>query len=213
MSPAPSEQGSLSVVACVVAGPCHPDTETAVLAVSPLLCTMKDPPDRVQMPAIHDLAPKYLSQLLNTRQWDRLRQSDAVLLHQLVANKCVGEQAFGVAAPWVWNAWPWEIHSAATLGAFKISLKTQSCLNHTLVESMHIWWYWEHAYLVVLRICISGGIESMHIWWYWEHAYLVVLRACTSGDIESMHIWWHCRQHWFLTISIFCDLIIFISIF
>ena len=39
--------------------------------------------------------------------------------NQPIANKGVGEQAFVVAAPRLWNALPSEIRSAATLGAFQ----------------------------------------------------------------------------------------------
>ena len=79
---------------------------------------------------IHGLAPRYLSQLITTRQRDGLRHSDAVLLHQPMTNKCVGEQAFGVAAPRLWNALPSEIRSAATLGDFKTALKTHMFKLH-----------------------------------------------------------------------------------
>jgi hypothetical protein len=74
---------------------------------------------------IHGMAPTYLSQLLVTRQRDsRLRQADALVMHQPLSKKRVGEQAFGVAGPRLWNTLPMGIRSAATLTAFKKALKT-----------------------------------------------------------------------------------------
>ena len=74
---------------------------------------------------LHGMAPRYLSQLLETRQrGSRLRQSDAVLLWQPITKKCVGEQAFGAAAPRLWNNLPAKIRSADSLTVFKTALKT-----------------------------------------------------------------------------------------
>lgn len=74
---------------------------------------------------LHDLAPSYLSQLLVTRQRDsRLRASGVSTLHQPLNKKSVGEQAFGVSAPRLWNALPAGIRSLDNLAAFKRALKT-----------------------------------------------------------------------------------------
>ena len=75
---------------------------------------------------LHALAPTYLIELLEARQLDkRLRHTSTPFLHQPVARKHVGEQAFGTAAPFLWNNLPTQLRSAlSTLPAFKTALKT-----------------------------------------------------------------------------------------
>ena len=119
---------AVRLVLHVASGARHSDTETAALAATLLSCTIQDPADIVQESTW--FGPRYLSRPLNVRQRNRLRQSDAVLLYQPIANRGDGEQTFGVAAPRLWNALPSEICSVATLGAFKTALKTHMLKSH-----------------------------------------------------------------------------------
>ena len=59
---------------------------------------------------LHYLAPSYLLELLTIHQRDsRLRQVDTLKLRQPVTKKSVGQQAFSVTGPRVWNALPTEL--------------------------------------------------------------------------------------------------------
>lgn len=65
---------------------------------------------------IHGLAPTYLSQLLTVRDRDsRLRGADAIALHQPLARKSVGMQAFGHVAPILWNGLPAGLRTISTI--------------------------------------------------------------------------------------------------
>ena len=53
---------------------------------------------------INGLAPSYLAELVQPRKRDgRLRQNYAPTLHQGITKKCIGDSAFGAAAPRLWN--------------------------------------------------------------------------------------------------------------
>ena len=70
-------------------------------------------------------APKYLCDLLCTRLMNRrLHQSDTAQLHQPINKKSIGNQAFGIAAPQLWNELPPVRKNAQTLNTFKRLLKT-----------------------------------------------------------------------------------------
>ena len=74
--------------------------------------------------ALHALAPQYLSDLLENYTPARtLRSSDLGLLTVPRAKK-LGDRAFSVAAPTLWNALPLGIRQAQTLASFKSALKT-----------------------------------------------------------------------------------------
>ena len=56
---------------------------------------------------IYGLAPSYLAELAQPRKRDgRLRQNYAAKLHQGIIKKCIGDSAFGAAAPPPWNELP-----------------------------------------------------------------------------------------------------------
>ena len=74
---------------------------------------------------IHGRAPSYIQNLLQVRGTQRtLRQSNAVQLHQPINKRRVGSQAFGIAAPRLWNALPTDIKQARTIITYKKLLKT-----------------------------------------------------------------------------------------
>ena len=77
---------------------------------------------------LHALAPTYLIELAGARKldikWLRHTDTRTPFLHQPVARKHVGEQAFGTAAPFLWNNLPTQLWSATTHPAFKTALKT-----------------------------------------------------------------------------------------
>ncbi|KAL3054734.1 hypothetical protein OYC64_017630 [Pagothenia borchgrevinki] len=70
--------------------------------------------------------PQYLSDLLHPYTPSRsLRSSDTGLLSIPRSRlRTVGDRAFSVATPTLWNALPAEIRNAASLDIFKSSLKT-----------------------------------------------------------------------------------------
>ena len=77
--------------------------------------------------ALHsETAPLYLHDLLQQRQPSRvLRSSSApIQLVQPRTTKLVGERAFAVAAPKLWNTLPDAIRGASTLATFKKRVKT-----------------------------------------------------------------------------------------
>ena len=66
---------------------------------------------------LHDLAPSYLSELINIR-----REYDLSLIVPRCASR-VGDRAFSVSGPRLWNALPVEIRQLSTLDKFKSQLK------------------------------------------------------------------------------------------
>ena len=76
--------------------------------------------------ALHNLAPPYLSDLLEDYEPPRtLRSSDAGLLTVYKAKRRTwGDRAFSVAAPILWNELPKNIRDAPSLPTFKTALKT-----------------------------------------------------------------------------------------
>ena len=74
---------------------------------------------------ISGLALSYLTELVQPRKRDgRLRQNYAPTLHQGITKKCIGNSAFGAAAPRLWNELPLNIRASGTLSMFRIFLKT-----------------------------------------------------------------------------------------
>ena len=76
--------------------------------------------------ALHDQAPKYISDLLDyytpTRQ---LRSTSQMLLKERVAKKrSCGDRAFSVCAPKLWNKLPSSIRNIQNLNSFKTALKS-----------------------------------------------------------------------------------------
>ncbi|KAL3066517.1 hypothetical protein OYC64_016470 [Pagothenia borchgrevinki] len=75
--------------------------------------------------SLHTIAPQYLTDLLHPYTPSRsLRSSDTGLLSIPRSRlRTVGDRAFSVAAPTLWNALPPEIRNAASLDIFKSALK------------------------------------------------------------------------------------------
>ena len=80
---------------------------------------------------ISGLAPSYLAELVQPRKRDgRLRQNYAPTLHQGITKKCIGDLAFGAAAPRLWNELPVNIRASGTLPMFGKCLKTYLFIRH-----------------------------------------------------------------------------------
>ena len=76
--------------------------------------------------AIRDLAPKYLCDLLTFKSsLYNLRSSDSILLSMpAVRSKTLGDRAFMVAAPRLWNSLPKELRAITNVNSFKAHIKT-----------------------------------------------------------------------------------------
>ena len=76
--------------------------------------------------AIHGLAPKYLCDLLTFKSsLYNLRSSDSILLSMpAVRSKTLGDRAFMVAAPRLWNSLPKELRAITNVNSFKAHIKT-----------------------------------------------------------------------------------------
>ena len=76
--------------------------------------------------AIHGLAPKYLCDLLTFKSsLYNLRSSDSILLSMPAArSKTLGDRAFMVAAPRLWNSLPKELRAITDVNSFKAHIKT-----------------------------------------------------------------------------------------
>ena len=74
---------------------------------------------------LHDLAPSYLSELISIR-----RHNDLSLMVPRCLSK-IGDRAFSVAGPRLWNGLPVPLRLTSTLGMFKSQLK------HLLFSSFH----------------------------------------------------------------------------
>ena len=66
---------------------------------------------------LHNLAPSYLCELIHVR-----REFDLSLIVPRCSSK-IGERAFSIAGPRLWNALPVEIRQLQTLDTFKSQLK------------------------------------------------------------------------------------------
>ena len=76
--------------------------------------------------AIHGLAPKYLCDLLTFKSsLYNLRSSGSILLSMpAVRSKTLGDRAFMVAAPRLWNSLPKELRAITDVNSFKAHIKT-----------------------------------------------------------------------------------------
>ena len=76
--------------------------------------------------AIHGLAPKYLCKLLKFKSsLYNLRSSGSILLSMpAVRSKTLGDRAFMVAAPTLWNSLPKELCTITNVNSFKAHIKT-----------------------------------------------------------------------------------------
>ena len=74
--------------------------------------------------ALHGLAPVYLAELLAPRDLNNCLPGATLTLHQPIAQKKVGEGAFGFGGPHLWNGSPKELRASGSLPQFKKLLKT-----------------------------------------------------------------------------------------
>ena len=79
--------------------------------------------------AMHGLSPKYLLDLISIQQPSSycLRRNDNGRLLErpsVKTKKTLGDRAFQVAAPFLWNKLPRSAREAASLESFKILIKT-----------------------------------------------------------------------------------------
>ena len=77
--------------------------------------------------AIKGLAPKYLSDLIEILQMSRYnlrRNNNGILLaRSTITKKTMGDRAFMIAAPILWNSLPLSVRQAATVDNFKSMVK------------------------------------------------------------------------------------------
>ena len=74
---------------------------------------------------LHSEAPSYLCDLLQPRKVDsRLRSDSSIKLYQPIARKSVGERAFSVTAPKLWNNLPTDLRNLNALSVLKRKIKT-----------------------------------------------------------------------------------------
>ena len=115
---------------------------------------------------LHALAPIYLVELLEARQRDkRLRHADTLFLHQRIARKHVGEQAFGTAAPLLWNNLPAQLRSMTTLPTFKNSiLGTDEMVSRNVF--CFCFFLWMHVICIVyyVLICFICAARWSTLW-------------------------------------------------
>ena len=76
--------------------------------------------------AIHGLAPKYLCDLITFKSsLYNLRSSGSILLSMpIVRSKTLGDRAFMVAAPRLWNSLPKKLREITNVNSFKAHIKT-----------------------------------------------------------------------------------------
>ena len=79
--------------------------------------------------AIKGLAPKYLSDLIEILQmssYNLRRNNNGILLARstIRTKKTIGDRAFMIAAPILWNSLPLSVRQAATVDNFKSMVKT-----------------------------------------------------------------------------------------
>lgn len=78
--------------------------------------------------AIHGMAPQYLSNLISLKEFTgyNLRSSNSMLLSTPTCKsfKTLGDRAFCMAAPTLWNSLPYSVRSCTSVDSFKQSVKT-----------------------------------------------------------------------------------------
>ena len=87
---------------------------------------------------LHGHAPKYLSDLISIQQpscYSLRRNDNDLLLKRPIAKskKTMGDRAFQIAAPLLWNKLPRSAPEARNLESFKTTIKTFLCK-----ESFHL---------------------------------------------------------------------------
>ena len=97
--------------------------------------------------AIHGLAPIYLCDLLTFKSsLYNLRSSDSILLSMPAArSKTLGDRAFMVTAPRLWNSLPKELRAITNVNSFKAHIKTY------LFKTLY-WWAILYSVLTCMHI-------------------------------------------------------------
>ena len=96
---------------------------------------------------IHLLSPKYLCDLITFKLYlYNLRSSNSILLSMpAVRSKTLGDRAFMVAAPRLWNSLPKELRAITNVNSFKAHIKTY------LFKTLY-WWAILYSVLTCMHI-------------------------------------------------------------
>ena len=111
--------------------------------------------------AIHGLAPKYLfdlltfqSSLYNLRSWGSI-----LLSMPAVRSKTLGDRAFMVAAPRLWNSLPKELRAITNVNSFKAHIKTYlfrtsywRAILYSVLTCMHIYSFYCYCYFLPFHL-------------------------------------------------------------
>ena len=83
-------------------------------------------PSIITFKAIHGLAPKYLCDLLTFKLslYNQRSLGSILLSMPAVQSKTLGDRAFMVAAPRLWNSLPKELREITNVNSFKVHIKT-----------------------------------------------------------------------------------------
>ena len=112
--------------------------------------------------AIRDLAPKYLCDLLTFKSsLYNLRSSDSILLSMpAVRLKTLGDRAFMVAVPRLWNSLPKELCAITNVNSFKAHIKTYLfktlywwAILYSVLTCMHIYSFFFLFFNALYLIC------------------------------------------------------------
>ena len=114
--------------------------------------------------AIHGLAPKYLFDLLTFQSsLYNLRSSGSILLSMpAVRSKTLGDRAFMVAAPRLWNSLPKELRAITNVNSFKAHIKTYLfktlfwwAILYSVLTCMHTYSFFIIIFLMHYLIFVS----------------------------------------------------------
>ena len=109
--------------------------------------------------AIHGLAPKYLCDLLTFKSsLYNLRSSGSILLSMpAVRSKTLGDRAFMVAAPRLWNSLPKELRAITNVNSFKAYIKTYlsrtvywCSILYSVLTCMHIYSFYCYFFKCII---------------------------------------------------------------
>ena len=111
--------------------------------------------------AIQGLALKYLCDLLTFKSsLYNVRCSGSILLSMpAVRSKTLGDRAFMVAAPTLWNSLPKELRAITNVNSFKAHIKTYIFRTVYLVSNF-IFSSYLHAYIFLLLLLLFFNVLS-----------------------------------------------------
>ena len=137
-----------------------------------------------QFKAIHGLAPKYLCDLLTFKSsLYNLRSAGSILLSMpAVRSKTIGDRAFMVAAPTLWNSLPKELCAITNVNSFKAHIKTYPFRTF-------YWW----AILYSVLTCMH--IHSFYCYYFFKmHRFLFVSCKVIQLYCAADHSMLSCAQ-------------------